>query len=575
MSTLSNLQRLLEKSEKPTSSFPDAIEQLEKIIESLKSHNQGSSFSDVQRDHQKIALTTFWEQERLETLKEARLVSFGMCIPHRHGGTCILEDRKKFQAVLDSASGIEQWISEPRWYRRCYQGLVRSYFEYDPQAAETPSIGKKNWSDLRDYLSARVDFITDTKNNPSWVETATTNREVFGESPCSPYAANMLVGETAKVDALCEQLGVLKSSWFLKELVLAQIIQATKFSDERFERLIPQLLNLLSDNLVLRDRGLIHLLDRYARSPSSGINEPLRNSSVDWWGNPWLPSNESRWGGVKPATREMIADWLKREFIESFFSKLAQDGVGDKRRANFWLRYVKSMSNVQFALGAHALYSRDKDFEVLRRKMEGLYTTLMTNDRLNNAFVMTIGNLIAVEFGGSGNAFYGYDKSGDLPFDMLRPVDTTVDAKNSLKRSDKIIWLKHKDGIHGWSKWEEMFAATLKQHFNILPDSSLKVRKATVPPPAPSPQAVTPKRPEGEDGLQSPKDQAAQQLSNSGMRFSTDALRALAREYSLEVDDHRDKNGNLWVRADNENRTLSHILTSWGFKYKALKGWWR
>lgn len=259
----------------------------------------------------------------------------------------------------------------------------------------------------------------------------------------------MLVGETAKVDALCEQLGVVKSSWFLRELVLAQVIQATKFSDERFERLIPQLLNLLSDNLILRDRGLIHLLDRYAKSPNSGINEPLRNASVDWWGNPWLPSNETRWG------------------------------------------------------------------------------------------------------------------------------DLAVNAKNSLKRSNKILWMQHTDGIKGWSKWEEMFAETLKQHFNIHPDISLKVRKATVPPPAPSPEAVTPKRPEGEDGLQSPKDQAAQQLSNSEMRFSTDALRALAREYSLEVDDHRDKNGNLWVRADNENRTLSHILTSWGFKYKALKGWWR
>lgn len=575
MSTLSNLQRLLKKSEKPSSSFPDASEQLERIIQSLKAHNLGSSFSDVQRDHQKIALTTFWEQERLESLKEARLVSFGMCIPHRYGGPCILEDRKKFQAVLDGSSGIEQWINEPRWYRRCYQGLVRSYFEYDPQAAETPSIGKKNWGDLRDYLSARVDFITDTKNNPTWVETATSNRDVFGESPCSAYAANMLVGETAKVDALCEQLGVVKSSWFLRELVLAQVIQATKFSDERFERLIPQLLNLLSDNLILRDRGLIHLLDRYAKSPNSGINEPLRNASVDWWGNPWLPSNETRWGGVKPATREMIADWLKREFIESFFSKLAQDGVGDRRRANFWLRYVKSMSNVQFALGPHALYARDKDFEILRRKMKGLYTTLMTNDRLNNAFIMTIGNLIAVEFGGSGNAFYGYDKSKDLPFDLSRPVDIAVNAKNSLKRSNKILWMQHTDGIKGWNKWEEMFAETLKQHFNILPDSTKNVKKAYSTAPTTSPAESNPKRVEDKIGVQPPEDKAAKHLANGGQRFSTDALRALAKDYSLEVDDHREKNGNLWVRADNQNMTLNHILTSWGFKYKAFKGWWR
>jgi len=50
----------------------------------------------------------------------------------------------------------------------------------------------------------------------------------------------------------------------------------------------------------------------------------------------------------------MVADWLKLEFIETFFTKLAEDGLGDPRRMNFWKRYVKSIDHIEFALGSSA-----------------------------------------------------------------------------------------------------------------------------------------------------------------------------------------------------------------------------
>ena len=168
-----------------------------------------------------------------------------------------------------------------------------------------------------------------------------------------------------------------------------------------------------------------------------------------------------------------MSEWLKREFIEAFFVKLAQDGLGDRRRANFWLRYAKSMTNVQFALGSTAMYSRDKDFVALRQKMKGLITELRTTDSSNNAFVMTIGSLVTVEFGSMGNALYCYDTRVALPFDITKPVLTTKNIRNSLKHDEptRILWLQHTDGIHGWDRWEEMFEETLKKHFGILPNT--------------------------------------------------------------------------------------------------------
>jgi hypothetical protein len=546
---------------------------IDKVIADLERHAKGGSLAAVPQDLQEQAVRRFWDVQRFDTLRDARLVSFGMCVPSRPAGPCIMEDRQRFRAVLDDRDGVGQWLDDPRWFRRCYQGLVRSYFTYDAFADKVPTVGRQNWGDLRDYLNERTRNIVDKKINPEWVTTAVGNRQLFGDDPCAPYAAAALEGDTDAIDHLCEQLGVIKASWFLRELVLAQVRQVTKLSHEPFKEHIPMLVRLLDDNLVLRDKGLILVLDKYASVAQPAIDEALRNAAVDWWGNPWLPSNQMRWGGVTPKAREMVAEWLKREFIEAFFTKLAEDGVGDRRRANFWLRYVKSMGNVQFALGARALHSRDKDFVILRQKMKGLYVELKATDSSNNAFIMTMGSLVAVEFGGMGNAFYGYDERRVLPFDMSKPVVTAVNAHNSLKHRNRMLWMQHQDGILGWNKWEEMFEATLKEKFDIKPHAvkhrvsspavAPKAATSTATPHSTVPELLMPMLGQG----------AAPGIGTN--RFSLESLTALARSRNLTVDDRTDKNGALWIRTDDEDRYVNKVLLDWKFTYKQGKGWWR
>ena len=528
-----------------------SVEKLDGVIKSLQKHNNAGSGPSVPRDLLLEAVRKFWEKQQFETLRDARLVSFGLCVPGNSYGVPIMEDRRRFLAVLDDNTGVGQWGDAPRWYRRCYQGLMRSYFTYDAKVKEAPDVGKKNWGDLRDYLQGQVNNITDQKNNPDWVTLTLENQQLFGDAPCNPYADKVLSGDMSTVDHICENLGILKSSWFHRELVFAQIQQATELKHEDFRELIPRLIKLLSENFILRDKGLILLLDKYASAPHLGVNEYLRNASVEWWGNPWLPSNKSRWGGVEETTRQMVSEWLRREFVEAFFAKLAQDGIGDKRRANFWLRYVKSMSNIQFALGPTALTSKDRDLQVLRKKMNGLYTELKTSDRSNNAFIMTLGNLVAVEFGGAGNAFYGYDTLRMLPFNASLPLDLRVDAPNSLKKSSHILKMSHKDGMYGFDKWEDMFADKLKDHFNILPDSSIRIQRRPHEPRKTSTQ------------------------NQSAPQFSRQAFEAFVNLYSLKVDDNTQKNGHLWVCMGDSNTQVTQVLRAWGFRYKPGKGWWR
>ena len=557
MSALNRLTSLLSRSVGLADNPPPPDNSIDAVIAQLERQTRGKPSSVPPEDIQRQAIDQFWKSQKFESFKDARSVSFGLCISSGVAGLCLMDDRQRFLAVLDS---LKEWINAPRWYRRCYQGLVRSYFAYDPKNDSVSAIGRENWITLRNYLRDHVRHIVDKTGNPDWVETVIDNQQLFGKDPCRPYAEAVLKGDNSTIDHLCLHLGELKASWFMRALVLAQVRQATEFSDERFKALVPQLMALLGKNPILRDQGLILVLDRYASAAQPVLNQSLSDAAVESWGNPWLPSNETRWGGVVPAARQMVSDWLKREFIEAFFTKLAADGVGDRRRANFWLRYVKSM-DIRFALGTTTLYSKDKDFVVLRQKMKGLYTELKATGSKNNAFVMTMGNLVAVEFGSAGNALYGYDRSLNLPFDLYRPVFPTKYEENSLRHDEptRILWMQHKDGIHGYEHWEDMFEATLKQRFGITPNA---VSQQT---PTPMPTQLS-----FESTLE------VQPLKSSRLgTFSMAALNSLAREKNLIVDDLSTKNGNLWVRTDNADPYVNRMLMAWEFHYRHGKGWWR
>jgi len=529
------------------------------VLRDMEARSKAGGKKHLSEDHQLEAVGRFWDSHELKTFRDVYLVSWGLCLPHRPKGSCVLDDYLRFQLLLD---GVDRWKSEPCRYRRCYQGLVKSYFIYDALVETSPVMARKNWHRLRDYLRERNRFIHDEKANPDWVATAIENVQLFEDRPCEPYVERLLYGDSSAVEQICAQLGISNASWFQRELILAQIRAATKLSNVQFVELMPRLLELLTSNEVLRDRGLILILDRYVKIPVSAAHKLLRDSSVLWWGNPWLPSNENRWGGVVREARDMVADWLKLEFIETFFTKLAEDGLGDRRRMDFWKQYVKSIDQIEFALGSNARNSRESDFVALRKKMTGLICVLEASGT-NNAFIMTMGNLVAVEFSGMGNALYGYDARKALPFDTTEPLRLGVDAYNSLKqRSDRILWLSHQDGIHNSDKWEHMFAARLRENFGI---QSGTAALSAVP-------AQTPKSaPEAENTNMAWKGAAAV----TPLTHSRSALNTFATAQGLKVEDKTTQGGSLWVLVGAEDDYITRILTLWGFNHKPGKGWWK
>ena len=554
-------------------------------ISKLEKHLQQSASTYVPRDLQEEAVKRFWTTTRLATFRDAHLVSHGVVLPVGPQRVKVIEDRERFPALLES---VDKYLPAPRQYRRCYQGLLKGYFAYDFEARGIPEIGARNWESLRGYLTERSGRIIDGPRNPQWAEKLQEHAGVLGQDPCSRYGPALLSGQSEEVDELLDVFSVPDSSWFVRKMFLAQIQTGVKKADADFLGLLYRLIELIQDNELIRDEGLTLVLNRFANLKPPSLAIPLRDLAVASWGNPWLETNAMwRHPSVSSEAKAMVTEWLKLEFIEAFFTLLAEENTGDDRRLKFWARYVNTISDIRFALGTDAQTNRSPDFQKLRKKMAGLVVPLNDNVRANNAFIMRMGPLYIVEFSAYSNACYGYDARGSLPFRLDMPVVTPVDAKNSLKHSSKQLWLQHQDGIKGYQKWENRFAHELASKYGVHPKASpthvvhlepTARKEATSTSssgsaPAPKPQATT----ESHQPFQSPPPLAvfSEMERWKSTKFTHATLSLFAAQFRLQLDDKTRDNGNLWVRTNDANAGINEVLKRWGFSYKnAARGWW-
>ena len=508
---------------------------LDKVIAKIKQRSGNQGLENIPADKKLLAVQKFWSDGVISGFPHLYLLSWSLNVEHHRDELRIMDDQKRLQRVLQA---VDQWRKQPRAFRRCYQGLMHGYFACD---TSKPSI-TTNWINLRKYLHERTEWVVDRRENPEWVELIKKNIDVFTSDPCAPYAEAVLYGDSEGVEHLGKQLGIDQTSWFWRDLILAQIRQATELPDTEFCARLDRLLSLINDRETLRDRGMTLLLDRYAKVRDTPLHADLRDRAAGWWGNPWLPSNATRWGAVSSDARNMVTDWLKLEFIEAFFTKLAEDGLGDPRRMNFWKRYIKFIDQIEFALGSFARTSSDSDFVVLRQKMKGLLRALDASGS-NNAFIMRMGSLVAVEFSGMGNAFYGYDSRMGIPFKTDSILRLGVNERNSLKvKSPQILWWKHQDGSHGWNRWEERFESELRQRFGFVPEDGNRIARVS-------------------------------RNFPHGIKYLS--IEELVRRNGLKTEDMTELGGNFWIKTGDENLIINKNLVYLGFKYKIGKGWWR
>jgi hypothetical protein len=336
---------------------------------------------------------------------------------------------------------------------------MNGYFAYDPESDYAKPGGLKNWTLLRQYLAAANNHIRSEGTEPEWVLAIGKHTNLLAEEPCKRYSRAMLDGDTAEFEWVKSKLELSDSSWLTRQVVLSQMLAATKLTDSEFCNKIASLLNLLEKHPFLINSALPMILNRYQQCSSPVLNPELRDFSVACWGNPVLSSSQMSWSLVTPTAREMVADWLKLYLIHQFFSLLAQDGQNDTRRLRFWQRYYKNIRGVHFALGNSAMHNYQADFRKIREQAKGQILTLHSAGAPeNNAFIMTFENHVVIEFGMHGNACFVFRKN-QLPFTLTGMV---AGDKTELKHDSRVWRGRHQDTNY-YRTWENQFDLELAQ----------------------------------------------------------------------------------------------------------------
>ena len=120
--------------------------EMDKVHAELLKQARSGNLNYEPIDLQVEAVRKFWDKGAFDSLREARLVSFGLAVKPWPDRSCLMEEPKKFGAAIN---GLREWEDSPRQFRKCYQGLLRSYFDYDGMLRDIHPEGQKNWGRLQ------------------------------------------------------------------------------------------------------------------------------------------------------------------------------------------------------------------------------------------------------------------------------------------------------------------------------------------------------------------------------------------------------------------------------------------
>ena len=544
-------------------------EETTRVLAEVRRRHDGPA---VEADKRTVAMAVayFRTNGKPDGWRGLKYVCFGVGSSDERGW-CLLSDKPLRKKLVDIVSKEP----EPRRQMKCFQALLIGYWTF-PVNASSPS-AVEGWLELRKWLAGRRELLESTATRrPGWLSVLASHVNLLGEYPCDRYGRRLLEGDGSELHAAIEGLAIPSDSWVPEEAVAAQMKAALALGDSEYKAILPKLIPIATGKAgmdlspSLKARCVAMLVSRYARCSDRPESMVLRDAAVSVIGNPWL--RRAAWdasvvdsqGRPDGDAREMINAWLKRRLITDFFELLSADGTGDRRRLDYWLRFEPFIDDMWFALGGDARWHRGENFKEFRGRAKGRLLNLESTTSDNNAFVMRLGEYLAVEFGAKGNAFYLF-KWDNLPQRLLQKltsgkeqVDVDIHALKSNANSGRLI---HKDGGSYGLSWEQKFDQSICPLIGRKPEQPARRRGAQatahagVPPAAPR-HVETPALAPQTAGLEE--------------------IKKLAATWGLRVEDNRPQGGYLWVHVDDESiSAVGCALKAWGFRQRPGKGWWR
>ncbi|MBF0160071.1 MAG: hypothetical protein HQL58_11180 [Magnetococcales bacterium] len=448
-------------------------------------------------------------------------------------GWCLLSET----GLLEKLLALVQSGTEPRLQIKCFRALLACYWRvpYSKVGKEL----KTGWKLLRYWLALQLPLIGDQLGvKTDWFDVLSKHVNLLHDNPCGRYGPRLINGDSSELNAVIDVLNISSDSWIHEEAILAQIRTGISWDDVEFNNKIPNLLSISTGNNTrisgsLKIRCVAMLTSRYACCQNSLERSDLRDKAVSVIGNPWL--DRGLWaervtdsqGQPDEKARKMVDGWLKRSLIKDFFELLSYDGVGDPKRLKYWTRFIPYIEDMWFGLGPYTKEQRSEEINKFKVRAKGRLFNISKTTRYNNAFIMKIGSYLAIEFGQKGNAFFLFQGDRilkELSCSLVSNGEVNSISVNLLKSNYYNDLMLHL--YHGYN-WEDRFDAEIYPVIGHIVDKNVM------------------------------------------------SLNELASKYSLHVVDHRSKDGNFWVYADDRIEVITDSLKRLGFQYKSGKGWWR
>ena len=437
----------------------------------------GSGNDRPAEDQLNLALQRFAKNQFAASFTELKYVCYGATVPVGEEQWRLIDRRQLFDVML---AQVQEQSAKPKQFRRCYQGLLSAYFGFERNLEETTEADTR-WLSLRGYLSDQLDPLRDASLQrgllPDWLITLSEHRNLLSSDPCSRYAAGLARDEPTELKQVCVGLGIPSNSWVWDEALMAYVRLVCQTEDAGFKQRMGAVLNLINGRTSLKlpaalaTKATAMTVTRYSQCADHPEHHVLRDSCIEWIGNPWL--KRTAWDAFvnhEPA-RLMVNSWLKQRLIKDFFQLLAADGAADLRRLNYWLKWEPQISDMWFVLGSSAQENRTEEFRELRRRMAGRDRLLQDPNHLNNAFVMRIGQLLVIEFGVTGNACFVFAAS-DFKTNLNRQ---TLKTNFELKQHGSLKRLSHQ------GNWESRFDYELRRLLQSVPESMGHLREFQSP----------------------------------------------------------------------------------------------
>ena len=564
---------------------PEALPDPEGMAGTLAKIRRDHDSPAVEADKRTIAvaISYFRRNGMPDGWRGLKHACIGVCSPDERGWLPAAD-----AAFLAKLLGFADAEAEERRRLKCMQMLLMGYWTFRP--GEAAPAAADGWRALRAWLRKALDKCSASAGKkPGWFETLRSHQNLLGENPCHKYGAGLLAGDASDLEAAVEGLGIPLDSWVQEEAALAQIKAAVALPHDRFRAAMPALVDLASDKGAislspgLKTRCVSALVSRYSRCPDRPEHMALRDAAVSIVGNPWL--RRASWdasvvdeaGKPDNAAREMVNGWLKRRLISDFFELLSADGAGDTRRLEYWLRFEPYIEDMWFALGSDAQHARGESFNDFRQRARGRLLDLEGTTADNNAFVMRIGEHLAVEFGAKGNACYMF-RWGALP-PKLEKLLTSGLAKPSvatalLKWTPNAGRLIHMDSASRGESWEQKFDQAICPLVGRRPDKP-PARLGQKPSARPVKQAEPVRRVIKANPAPQERVPAQIHAPSGGGPLNQFEWHMFVKNNGLKTMDNRKIRGALWVLAESLPAHIEAQLSAWGFRLKPGKGWWR